>query len=151
VRVEHALRPPGRAARVAHGRGRVLVEVRELERRVASGDELLVVERVLALARAVRHHDLALGALEAGHSAGQRGVHEDEPVVGVGRDVAQVLLEQAHVQGVEDGAHRGDRQIQLEVAQGIPREAGDAVAGLDAELGECAGQPPRPLDDLGVR
>ena len=50
VRVDDALRAPGGAARVAHGRGRVLVEVGELEPGSPSAMQLLVVEGALALA-----------------------------------------------------------------------------------------------------
>src|SRR5215211_5016605 len=70
----------GSPARVAHGRRRVLVELRKLERGIARGHELLVVQCAVALAGAVRHQDLALDCLEARHRLRERGIEEDDAV-----------------------------------------------------------------------
>ena len=150
MRVQNALRLPGGAARVAHGRRRVLVELVELERRIAARDQLLVVERTVALSGTVGHHDLALGRLERRHRLGKRAVDEHDPIVRVGRDVAQVLLEETHVQRVEDRAHRRHGEIELEMADRVPGEGRDAIPRLDPQLGEGAGEPAGALDDLRV-
>ena len=150
VRVQHPLGPAGGAARVAHRRRRVLVELGELESRVAACHQLLVVERSLALAGAVRHQDLALGALEARHRRRQRGVEEDQAVVRVLDDVAEVLLEQPDVERVEHGARARHREVELQVAERVPGEARDPIAGPHSQPGERAGQAPGPLDDPSV-
>ena len=150
VRVQHPLGPAGGAARVAHRRRRVLVEIGELERRVAACHQLLVVERSRALPRAVGHQNLALSALESRHRRRQRGVEEDQAVVRVLDDVAEVLLEQADVERVQDGPHARHREVELQVAKRVPGEARDSVAWPHPEPGERARQAARSLDDPSV-
>ena len=47
--------------------------------------------------------------------------------------VDDLLVEQARVGGVQHGAEAGDGVEQFEMAVRVPRQAGDAVAGFDAE------------------
>ena len=68
----------------------------------------------------------------------------------MGHDVAQVILEQADVQRVQDSSHRRNRQVQLEVPARVPSERGHPVAGSDAEPGQCAREPPSALHHLCV-
>ena len=52
VRVQHALRPAGRARRVAHRRGVVFVERRlDVARRIGGREEILVIEEAASLRR----------------------------------------------------------------------------------------------------
>ena len=94
VRVDDALRVAGRAARVAHRRGLVLVRDRGSRRARPRASSVLVVERPAAssgdLARAVVHdHDVAHGREAVGTQRPQRRherpVDEDDLVLGVVR------------------------------------------------------------------
>ena len=151
VRVDDALRPARRAARVAHGRGAALVEVGELEARVSGCDQLLVVERALALSLGVRHQHLALHALELRHHSGQRGVEEDDPVLGVPDDVAQVVLEEADVEGVEHGSHARHGQVELEVASEFQPKVATRSPRSHPHALQRAGEAPGALGHLPVR
>ena len=150
VRVDDALGRAGRAARVTHGGGGALVDVGEDEAGVAGLDQILVGERALPGSFGVGHHDLVLDAVEARHLAGERRIEEDDPVLGVIDDVAEVLLEQADVERVEHRAHRGHGEVQLEVAEGVPAERGDPVAGADAELVQRRGETARARHNVAV-
>ena len=65
-------------------------------------------------------------------------------------DVGEVVREEADIEGVHDGAHRGHRDVGLEVLLGVPAEGRHAVVILDSEPAQPADQPPRAIDDLGV-
>src|SRR6185312_9213355 len=58
--------------------------------------------------------------------------------------------EEADVEGVEDGAHAGGGEVELEMAVGVPAEGGDAVAGVDAEVFEGAGEAVDARAEVGV-
>ena len=75
----------------------------------------------------------AHAALELFEQRQQRTVDDDDRVLGVVRDVAEVVGMQAQVERVEDGAHRRARRGRLEVAVVVPAERADAVALLHAE------------------
>jgi hypothetical protein len=95
---------------------------------------------------------------------GQRVVDDDDPVVGVRRDIDDLRREEPDVEGVQHRAHRRHREIGDEVLGVVPHErrdplvAGDAQAaqrvrelgGLLADLGEgrCASTLSGPRDDL---
>ena len=64
--------------------------------------------------------------------------------------VEQLLGEQARVEGVADRAEAGHAEVDLDVAVGVPRERGDAVAGADAEGLQCIGEALRAGVDLRV-
>ena len=155
VAVDDALRVAGRAARVAHGRRRPLVDLGVVEAARLGGQQLLVGQDVgtqgAGVALADDHE--VLDGLELGRHPGQEGdeggVDEDHPVLGVVGDVGQLLGEQPEVQRVEHGAHRGDGQVGLEVLLGVPGEGGDPVALPDAEAGQGRGQPVGPVGHLG--
>ena len=131
VRVEDALRQAGGAARVAHRRGLVLVQLRVAPGGGVGGGEKLLVgvlddEDVLdrrPLAELVEERDEAL-------------VDDHGPVVRVRRDVGEVVRVQAQVQRVQDEAAAGDAEVRLEVLMVVPAERRDAVAALEPELGE---------------
>ena len=83
----------------------------------------------------------------------QRLVHDDDPVAGVGGDVAEIVGAQARVERVEHRAHQRDREVQLEMLGLVPEQRGDAIAGIDAETGQARRKPSRPLrarPDLGA-
>ena len=83
VRVHDALRPAGRARRVAHGRRAALVELGPLDR-LAAGDQRLVVERPVRGRAVVGDDDhvleLACAAERLEHRQ-QRLVDDDRPVL----------------------------------------------------------------------
>ena len=56
----------------------------------------------------------------------------------------------AEVERVEDGADEGDAEIRLEVRAVVPAERGDAVAGMDAEIEEGAGEAAGAFREGGV-
>ena len=59
---------------------------------------------------------------------------------GVVDDVGEFVRVQAGVQGVDDRAHGGDREVQLEVFGLVPQQGGDAVALGHAEHRQRAGK-----------
>jgi hypothetical protein len=61
-------------------------------------------------------------------------VEEEQPVLGVIDDIADLLDEEPRVDRVADGADTGDAVVELVVPVGVPGEGRDAVAELDAEL-----------------
>jgi hypothetical protein len=157
VRVDDALGVAGRAARVAHGRGRLLVTVGE-RGGIRVGDQLLVVHDAVVLgqlAGAVVHHDDVLHGGEVlqvrSEQLHQRPVGEDHLVAGVVDDVAQLVGEQADVQRVQHtaGARRGE--VELEVAGRVPRERGHAAVVGDPERVERAGKPAGALRPVRIR
>ena len=85
------------------------------------------------------HHDMAeSGAVPELRRAGAQGlVHHHHLVLGVARDVGQLIGMEAEVERVEHRAHERDGEIGLEVAVVVPAESGDAVAGADAEGGSA--------------
>ena len=145
--VDDTLRVAGGAARVTHARRTVFVVDAELDR-VGSGEQLLVVEQFVAVevggdvAFAVVHHHQVLQPFERrqqrGEQAEQRAVDEDHLVVGVVDDVGELLGEQADVERVQDPAGARRREVQLEVAGGVPRERADAPVGGDSQVVEDA-------------
>ena len=150
LRVQDPLRPPRGAARVADGRRGVLVEVGELERRVAARHELLVVERPLALARAVGHQDLALHCprtAASGPPGRRRGRSGGRPRArrcsgGPARTAGcSACGGPRPCSGPRDRAPGGGASSRRSLRRGLP---------ADAQLGERAGQPPGPLDDPAV-
>ena len=157
MRVDDPLRVAGGAARVAHGRGAVLVVDRELAR-LGVGEQLLVVADpvvVRDVAVAVVHHDDVLHRLELvdqrPQQLQQRAVGEDDLVLRVVGDVGELLGEQADVERVEHAAGAGRGEVELQVARGVPRERADAAVLRHPERVEDARQPPRPLRPLAVR
>ena len=70
----------------------------------------------------------------------QRLVDDDHLVLGIVDDVGELVGEQPGVQGVDDRAHRGDREIQLQVLALVPQQRGHRVSLADAERGQRAGK-----------
>ena len=54
------------------------------------------------------------------------------------------------VERVQDGAHTGDGEVQLEVPPRVPRERADPVTRADPQTGQRRGQSPHPLAELLV-
>jgi hypothetical protein len=69
-------------------------------------------------------------------------VEEDDLVLGVVGDVADLVGKKARVDGVNDGARTGSRVVDLEVPEAVPGERADAVVHPHAQrlqrLGELA-------------
>ena len=154
VRVHDALRVAGGAARVAHGGGGALVELGPLEARLLGRQQPLVGQglaegRGVALAR---HDDRLDGlqlVLDGGQERDQRGVDDDEAVLGMVDDVGQLLGREPDVEGVQDGPHGRDGEIGLQVTLIVPAERADPVPRLDPEAGEGGRQLLRPGCHLG--
>ena len=146
MRVENALRHPRRAARVAHGRGRILVEAGILVVvRIGSREQLLVGvlddEDVLDR-RPVR---------ELLPERQQRAVDDHGLVARVGGDVGEIVRMQAQVERVQDVAGARDAEVGLEVLVVVPAKRGDAGARLEPEPLERDRQLPRAAAEVGER
>ena len=63
----------------------------------------------------------------------QRAVDEDDLVLGVVRDVDQLLGEQPDVEGVQHAPAARHREVELEVGRAVPAEGADAALGGDTE------------------
>jgi len=77
-------------------------------------------------------------------------VDEEDLVLGIPDDELEVLRKEAQVEGVEHGAHGGDRVIELEVAVVVPAEGRDPVALADTEALQGARQLVDPGHHLAV-
>ena len=146
VRVDDAFREAGRAARVTHRGGGVLVELGVLPVFGVRGREQLLVgvldeEDVL---------DVGV-VLERVDERGQCSVGDQHPVAGVLGDVADVAVVEPQVQRVQDEAAAGDAEVRLHVLVVVPAERCDAVAGLEAEACERDGELLRAPRHIGVR
>jgi hypothetical protein len=145
VRVEDALRQPRRAARVAHRRRLVLVELRV--------DPLVGIgRREQLLVRVLDHEDvldlrLILELIEQRH---ERAVDDHDAVARVVRDVADVVRVQPQVQRVQHVAAARDAEVRLEVLVVVPAQRRDAVASLEAEALERDRERPRTPHRLAV-
>ena len=156
VRVERALGVAGRAARVAEAGGGALVELGVVEARLVVGEQVLVADHVRQRARvAVADDDVVLDRLEARRDLlehrHQRVVDEDDLVLGVVDDVAELLLEQADVERVQHRARAGHAHVDLEVLLRVPHEGRDPIAVLDAQLLQRLAEPVDAVADRGVR
>ena len=130
VRVDDALRPAGRARRVAHG-DRIVLVVRRRRRSLAvgAGEQRLVVEMAGAgvdrRARE-REHDHLLERVLVGELAIERQqdvVDDQEAVFGVVRDPADLVGREAQVQRVHHAARGRDAEVALEVGVVVPARA----------------------------
>ena len=72
---------------------------------------------------------------------GKGCVGKEQPLFGVIDYVDDLLIEQPRVDRVADRADPRDRVIELEMAEGIPGECPDAVAGSDPELQQRPREP----------
>ncbi len=71
---------------------------------------------------------------QQGDQGDQRAVDDDHAVGGVVDDPRELLGRQAQVQGVEHGAHGGDRVVRLDVLGVVPHQGGDPLVAADAEV-----------------
>ena len=158
VRVDDALRVAGRARRVAHAGGGVLVELAPFEVAVFVRDPVLVGDRVLQ--RGLRHvrgvgeDDVALDQRQlVGDFFQQR--HESEvgdhhAVAGMIDDPHDLVGEQPRIDGVIDRADAEDAVPGLQVTPGVPGQRRHPVAELDAVLFQPLRHFLGALADLGV-
>ncbi len=148
--VECALRMARGARRVTECRRVVLVQDRPLVLTVASGDEVLVRDRIRE--RRFRHvlrfgeHDVLLDTRElVGDRFGKRHegqVEEEDPVIGVVNDVYELRGVQTWVECVAYRTHTGNPVVELQVPIRVPGQRLDPVPSGDAvrleRLGESA-------------
>ena len=157
VRVDHALRVPGRAAGVAHQRRGPLVQLRPVEVRAFGGQQLVVPQYAVAerrrVAGTVDDERLDSSQLVANRrqQRDQRVVHDDDPVPGVIDDPGHLRAGQPDVERVQHRAHGGHPEVRLEVLLVVPAEGPDRVAGSDAQPRQRARQPSRVGRHLLVR
>ena len=69
-----------------------------------------------------------------GQERQQRGVDDDDVVLGVVGDVDQLLGGEPDVEGVQHGAHGGHREVGLEVLGVVPHEGRHPLVAVDAEV-----------------
>ena len=156
--VDGALRVAGCAGGVAHGRRLALFQLGPVELLRLGRQQGLVVEQlaelVLGQRLPVRDVDDVLDRRELPgqlvQDRDQRLVDEDQLVVGVLDYEFEVFWEEAQVEGVEHRAHAGDRVVELQVPVVVPAEGGDAVAVLDPQSLERAGQAVDPGHHLAI-
>src|SRR4051812_16836028 len=75
---------------------------------------------------------------------------KEQPVLGVVDDVDDLLVEEARVDRVAHRADAGDPVIQLEMAEIVPRQGADPVAGSDPEPQQRLCETPRAALGLPV-
>ena len=161
----------GRTGGVERCRARVVVKVGEGVARVGAGEQRLVVGherqprlRLLAELELV-DPDERLHTLDAipnvFEDRQEFAVHQDDVVAGVIDGVENLLGGKPHVDSVQGGAHHGHGKEAFEIAVAVEVHDRHGVAGLNAELGQAAGQSAnslaedaiavarlRPIDDL---
>ena len=132
VRVEDALRVAGRARRVTERSRLALVELRVVRRRRAPPPRAAPRSAGSAAGRRSARRPSRRSARrcssrprERRERRDQRVVDEDDSILGVIDHVGDLVREEARVDGVEDGADAGDREVALEVALRVPRERAD--------------------------
>jgi hypothetical protein len=143
VRVHHAFRSSGRAARVVD-RDRVeLVFEPPFGLGVAGAVDELVVVAVAALATDEHALDRRVR-----HEVTQRLVHDEHPRAGVPEDVVDLLGMQPGVDRDEHAACPGQAKVRLEKLGHIRRQEGDALAMPQPPLLERKREAPRALSRL---
>ena len=140
VRIQNALGIARGARGVAHRGCGVFVEALPFEITVAVRDPVLVGDRVLQRGlrhvRAIGQHDIALDARKLACDLFQHR-HEGQvrdygAVLRMVDDPADLVGEQARVDGVADRADPHDAVPAFQMPPGVPGDGGDAVAELDA-------------------
>ncbi len=154
--VEHALRVAGGAGGVAEGACRPLVEVPPDDVGRMLLDQVLVAERagIVGLPHVFavgQHNDLLdlrqlVAVLLQDRQEGQ--IDEEDTVLCVVHDVAELLGEQPRVQRVANRADTHDPVPGLDVTGAVPGQGPDPVAGLDAQSQERVREPARAVMDL---
>ncbi len=79
----------------------------------------------------------------------ERVLDDHDAVLGVVGDVRELLGKEADVERVQHRAHRGHREVRLEMLLRVPAEGRDAIAGGDAEPRERRRQALGTLGDVG--
>ena len=82
--------------------------------------------------------------LELGEDPGDRLVREDDAVLGVIDDVAELLAGEPEIDRVQDRPQGRDGEIELEVPMMIPGAGGDPVAGMDTQAPQCVHEADEP-------
>jgi len=80
----------------------------------------------------------------------QRAIGEQHAILRLRQQQDDRLGRQAGIDRVQDGAHAGHGEIELEMMLGVPRQGGDAIALAHTELGECCGEPAAALEHLAI-
>ena len=135
VREHHALRTPGRAARVEHRRQVILLHagLGTEPSRVGGGEERLVpVGRPIVVANDVA----GVGGEGAGIAVG-----EQDRGASVRQDRADFGRRQPGVERDDDHAAGGHGEERLDHAVAVEAEHGDAIAGLHTEPEQRADEP----------
>ena len=158
MRVEDALRVPGGAGRVAQRRGGALVEHRPFVIAGRRFDPLLVAQQVAHAERGhvrpIGHRNEALDALHLGgerlDQRSERDIEEQELILGVVDDVRDLLGIEARIDRVQHRSAARHAVVELHVAVAVPRERGNALAGLHRERRERVGHLLRTAMDVAV-
>ena len=78
----------------------------------------------------------------------QRLVDDDDAILGVGSDVAEVVWAQTRVERMDHRSHERNREVELEMLGLVPQQRRHPIAILDAQLGEPACEPPGTIGAL---
>ena len=144
----------GRPRGVGHAACLVLVECGPRELRAGLLDESFVVMGAGDVGFRRAHDDDVLHGLEVREDLLERGdqggVHADHPVFRVVGDPGDLVGMQPDVQGVENRAHTGDGEVQLEVTRRVEGERTDPIPGSHAQLLQGIRQPSGPVPEFFV-
>src|SRR5438046_7357584 len=115
-------------------------------------EQTLVAKKALELRLLHRlgcaHRDVTLYRLQQRRELLQQRreaeVEEDVLVLGVVRDVGDLVREQPRIDRVDHRPGAGDRVVDLKMPVAVPGEGRDPLPGLHAEALQRAGELPRP-------
>ena len=158
VTVEHPLGIARGAGGVAEARRLPLVQFRPVEVRRTGPDQLFVDQgvgrRILWQMRAVGHRhpgaDRRHPRGELGHLAGEADIEEQHAVLGVIGHPDDLVVGKPGIDGVQDRADPGDREIELEVPVRRPRQRRHPVARLHPHGHQAIGHPPGAGERVGI-
>ena len=139
MRIENALGLPRRSRRIAH-RGRAALVVQVGERlRLRRREQRLVVDRPFGNDAILRHDDDVLERHSTRELLERRPEHivdDRDTIAGVVGDVGQVVGMETQVERMQHEPRCRQAEVRFEVTLMIPRERGDAIAGLESEPAE---------------
>ena len=153
VRIDHALGVAGRPGGVAHGAAVGFVDCRQRNIAGAGLEEILVALHPLRHIAAEGNDDgpvLRHPVLELVVERQQNVIHDNDLVVGMGRDIADVRRAEPQVQRVHDAAGRRDAVIAFQVRGMVPGQCRHPVAFFHAGLDQCPGQFLRAVANVGI-
>ena len=153
VRIDHALGVAGGAGGVAHGAAVGFVDLRQRDVGGAGLEEILIAFHAVRHGAAERNDDGPVRrhpVLEPVVERQEHVVDDDDFVVGMGRDIADVGRAEPQVERMHDAAGRRDAVIAFQMRAVVPGQGRHPVALLHAGPDQGTGEFLRPVADFGV-